>query len=85
MEQTWPRIFPDPAEAVQWLDRIYTELSNPEVRKSLVHTVGVVARKKLGGDGRAAVVGWLWRAQEKEPNAADRYYQLFTLYELRRE
>ena len=82
MQQAWPRVFADPAEAVQWLDQIYTELSNPKARRSLVYAVGVLARQQLSGAGRAAVTGWLWRAQEKEPDAAYRCSQLFTLYQL---
>ena len=81
MQQAWPRIFSDPDEAVQWLDRIHTELSNPKARRNIVYAVGVVARQLSGAD-RAAVIGWLWRAQEKEPDAAYRCNQLFTLYQL---
>lgn len=81
MQQAWPRVFSDPDETVQWLDRIYTELNNPKTRRNFVYAAGVVARQLSGAD-RAAVTGWLWRAQEKEPDAAYRCNQLFTLYQL---
>ncbi len=82
MQQAWPRIFSDPEEAVRWLDQIYTGLSNSQVRRSLVYAVGVLAQAQLSGADRVAVIGWLWRAQEKEPDAAYRCNQLFTLYQL---
>lgn len=82
MQQAWPRVFSDPEEAAKWLDQIYTELSNPGARRSLVHAAGVLAGTQPSGADRAAVTGWLWRAQEKETDAAYRCGQLFTLYQL---
>jgi hypothetical protein len=81
--QTWPRIFADPTGAVQWLDETYVKLGNPKARQSLVQAVGTVAQKQpSGGSGRSALVGWLWRAQEKELDQVYRCSQLFTLYQL---
>ena len=82
MEQIWPRIITDPADAVQWLDETYVKLNNPAAWASFVNAVGVVAQKQNSGVNRSAIIDWLWRAQEKEPDSVYRYNQLVTLYRL---
>ncbi|AGL00391.1 hypothetical protein [Desulfoscipio gibsoniae] len=80
MMQTWPRIFTDPAAAVQWLDETYFKLSSPMARENLVYAVGEVA--KLNGAIHPAVTVWLWRVQEQEPDPDYCFDQLITIYEL---
>ncbi|OPY60950.1 MAG: hypothetical protein A4E56_02375 [Pelotomaculum sp. PtaU1.Bin065] len=81
-EQAWQIVFVNPADLVRWLDETCVKLNDPYVERRLVDTVGRFAQKQIDNAGRAAVTGWLWRAQEKEPDPVYRSDQLCTLYQL---
>ncbi|MDF9408359.1 MAG: hypothetical protein A4E52_00767 [Pelotomaculum sp. PtaB.Bin013] len=81
-DQAWQRIFANPTDMVRWLDETYVKLSDPIAKRRLVDTVGGFAQRQIDNAGRAAVTGWLWRAQENEPDPVYRSDQLCTLYQL---
>lgn len=82
MEQVWPKIINNPNDAVQWLDETYVRLNNLSARESFVNAIGIVVQKQNSEVNRSAIVDWLWRVQEKEPDYVYRCNQLITLYRL---